>query len=144
MRRILAAAALALSVSACATAPQPSLKDFPNQRRQYDVRLAWKAERAAEGVKISGVLRNDRYVAISGVELTASLRDAEKKQLATKTFLFAGDVRLDEESPFQLDIPLPSPEAAKSVEFTYRYRIRGEKIPVPIFHSFEEPLGGSE
>lgn len=119
----------------------------PHHFRYFDLAVDWRAERTAEGVRLSGTVTNRRDYYLRFLELTARLLDQGGTIVARGSFSdFPTYLPPGKSEPFQLVVPLPAGTTAARVHFTYVYWLveappafRGESDK-PEFGSFVSPL----
>lgn len=126
LQKIMCCATLVLLLSACAashTRHDTNPAYSGHQYNAHDVDIAWQSEKALKSMSITGTVTNPRYESnYEGFELTATLLDENKKNLAKDTFRFSSG-SLTKSEAFKLNIPVDNLELVRSIKFFYTYGI---------------------
>lgn len=112
-----------------------------------EVEVNWQAEQGADGVRLSGTVRNLSPRYLQDLELTARLVNEQGRVIARGTAMsFPVYLAPDKPAPFHLDFHLPSGAQVKRVHFSYLFWVSegGPSFRVyedaPRFRTFASPL----
>lgn len=151
-RNLCALVALTLFLGGCATYPDANkqrMESLPYCYVKFDAVLAWEVKDAGPGMVIDGLLKNNRYFYMEGVEVWVTLRDAAGKTMAREVaFIIPHQLYRDEIAPFTVKLPV-SAEPGSKMFFTYKYRgsdggdDEGEGM-IPWIQSFEAKIPGQQ
>lgn len=126
MKRAVIALVLSVVVFAagCATTA-PAAKDpfsaFPEKYSQFDMKLAWKTTVSEDGVLVSGVIRNTRWLFAEGLAVWVAVVGPDGKVAATDgTLIFPSTLNRGDDANFAVRLPL-RPQPGSHLTFTYRY-----------------------
>jgi len=122
----------------------------PHYYRNFDVEVAWQAERTGQDIRLSGAVANRRYAYLRDLELTVRLLDEKGNVLARRTsddfptYIPAGK---DAHFHMLLSFPAGTTPARLRVNYTYfqaeeppAVRGYGEYDDIPHFGNFAAPL----
>lgn len=114
-----------LTLTACSTlttaAPDP-FTTLPYRHKAYDLAFAWSAHRQGNELMLQGVLKNEKYPAIEGLDITLELQEAGGKTIRkAHTFVIPSSISLDQNAAFDIKISLAgaSPEAKLRLIYFY-------------------------
>jgi hypothetical protein len=151
--RSIIAVLLMLATAACST----YRREFdanppfaPHYYRNFDVEVAWQAERSGQEIRLSGAVTNHRYAYLRDLELKGRLLDEKGNMLARET---VGDfptyIPAGNSAPFQIKLNLPKGTTPARLRFNYTYFL-AEEAPafrgyggyedIPHFGNFDSPL----
>lgn len=122
----------------------------PHYYRNFDVEVAWQAERTGQEVRLLGTVTNHRYAYLRNLELTARLLDEKGNILAMET---DGDfptyIPAGKAAPFQMNLRLSNGTTPARFRFNYTYLLAEEPPAfrgyggyedIPHFGNFDAPL----
>lgn len=122
----------------------------PHYYRNFDVEVAWQAERSGQDVRLSGTVTNHRYAYLRDLELTARLLDEKGNILARETDSdFPTYIPSGKAAPFQMKLSLPDGTTPARLRFNYTYLLAEEPPAfrgyggyedIPHFGNFDAPL----
>lgn len=122
----------------------------PHYFRNFDVEVAWQAERTGQEVRLAGAVTNHRYAYLRDLELTARLLDEKGGVLARESVAdFPTYVPPGQAAPFRMNLRLPPGTAPARLRFGYTYWLAEEPPAVrgyggyenvPHFGNFDAPL----
>jgi hypothetical protein len=122
----------------------------PHYYRNFDVEVAWQAERSGRDVRLFGSVTNHRYAYLRDVELTARLLDEKGNILARETDAdFPTYIQAGKAAPFQMKLSLPEGITPARLRFNYTYLLAEEPPAfrgyggyedIPHFGNFDAPL----
>lgn len=126
LQKIMCLATFVLLLSACAvshTKHDTNPAYSGHQYKTHDVDIAWQSEKNVKNISITGTVTNPRYESsYEGFELTATILDENKKNLAKDTVRFSSGSLTNSET-FKLNIPVENMELVRSIKFFYTYGI---------------------
>src|SRR6185369_81078 len=144
---------LLLAMAACSTYPREFDANppfAPHYYRNFDVEVAWHAERTGQEIRLSGAVTNYRYAYLRDLELTARLLDDKGNVLARETVAdFPNYIPSGKGAPFQMDLTLAEGTVPARLRFNYSYLLTeeppafrgyGEYENIPHFGNFDAPL----
>src|SRR6185369_10280518 len=106
---------LLLAMAACSTYPREFDANppfAPHYYRNFDVEVAWHAERTGQDIRLSGAVTNHRYAYMRDLELTARLLDEKGGVLARETLTdFPTYIPAGKAAPFHLNLRFPDGKA---------------------------------
>jgi len=94
---------------------------LPQKYSQFDMKLAWDTKVSEDGVLVSGVIRNVRWLFAEGVVLWVSVVGPDGKVVAKEGTLIAPSVlNMGDQASFEIRLPV-RPQPGAHLVFTYRY-----------------------
>lgn len=151
--RSIIAMLLMLATAACSTYPREFDTNppfAPHYYRNFDVEVAWQAERTGQEIRVSGTVTNHRYAYLRDLELKARLLDEKGNILARETVAdFPTYIPPGKDAPFQMDLKLSGKTSPARLRFNYTYflaeeppafRGYGGYEDIPHFGNFDAPL----
>lgn len=151
--RSIIAMLLMLATAACSTYPREFDTNppfAPHYYRNFDVEVAWQAERTGQEIRVSGTVTNHRYAYLRDLELKARLLDEKGNILARETVAdFPTYIPPGKDVPFQMDLKLSGKTSPARLRFNYTYflaeeppafRGYGGYEDIPHFGNFDAPL----
>lgn len=89
---------------------------------QFDLTLAWEVKTAGNETVVEGVVTNNRYAFMDGIEVWIAVLDGSGKATARSVcYVMPHQVRQNESVPFAVNLPLHV-EPGAVLKFTYKYQ----------------------
>jgi len=151
--RTIIAILLVLATAACSTYRREFDANPPfsaHYYRNFDVEVAWQAERTSQDVRLSGTVTNHRYAYLRDLELTGLLLDGKGNVLARTTINdFPTYIPSGKAASFQMRFSVADGTTPARLRFRYTYLLAEEPPAVrgyggyddtPHFGRFDAPL----
>ena len=145
-RKTVVMAAFCLVLAGCAAfalQPRQDPSFYSHVYKSYDLTFFWNIKMESSTFYLSGMTRNTYIYPLTGLEMTVTLLDGQKKELGEATYFFIPpQINVDESEPFDLAINLREGGKPETLKFFYRYRVseKGGYGNIPYYYSFEVNL----